>query len=710
MEFNQTDMNELEKRLEEVLRVRQGRPPDDAELADLLSPADRGLFAEQLESLRRQGRVARTRRGGWALPGQIGMAAGRLQRHVKGFAFLIPNDPEAGDIFIPASQMNGAMHGDRVLVTLSSCVRNGERKQEGAVREVLERARDRLVGVFESTENGGYVIPDNTRIGMDLFIPQRHQGAARNGMKVVAEITRWPEGQRGPAGRVVEVLGPADDVGVDILSIIREMGLPDRFPDSVLRESAQIAQTVPPQWLEGRLDLRDRTVFTIDGADAKDLDDAVSVEELPGGWRLGVHIADVSQYVRPGTALDGEALLRGTSVYLVDRVVPMLPEALSNGICSLHAGPDRLTLSCVMDIDGRGTVTGYDIAKSVIRSSARMTYDDVNRVLAGDAGACRRYAALAPHFAAMARLAEALRDRRIGRGSLELDIDEARIELDAEGKPVHISPRERGQAHRMIEEFMLSANETVAGWLSGMEMPAIYRVHESPDPDRMRELALFAQNLGYRLGARPEETRPRDLQALLRAAQDTPEENILGRIVLRSMQKARYSPVNKGHFGLAAETYCHFTSPIRRYPDLFVHRVIHAALEDTVSDSWLRLQAGKAAEAARLSSERELAAQEAERAADDLKMTEYMSGHIGEVFDGILSGVTEFGLFVELPSTIEGLVRMASLDDDYYVYDEKRYCLTGQRTRRVYRLGDPVRVVCVQADVARRQIGFEMAD
>ncbi|MGI5877758.1 MAG: ribonuclease R [Christensenellales bacterium] len=700
----------MEQQIEKALLSWQGRPPGDSELADALDPPDRAEFYDLLEKMRIDGRLVRTRRGGWTLPRLIGMAAGKVQRHPRGYAFLIQDDPDEEDIFIPAARLNGAMHGDRVLVMLGRRER-GDRRVEAEVREVLSHGRSRIVGLFEQGDAGGYVTPDDTRIGIDLFIPRHAQGGALGGMKVVAEITRWPEGQRGPAGRVIEVLGPATDVGVDILSIIREMELPDRFPERVLREAKRIPQTVPPEAVAGRLDLRGQVVFTIDGADAKDLDDAVSIEPLSGGgWRLGVHIADVSSYVRPGTALDEEAFARGTSVYLVDRVVPMLPEALSNGICSLNPGVDRLTLSCVMDTSPDGEVKDFTVSPSVIRSVARMTYDDVNRVLDEDPGACREYDALVPHFTEMARLAQALNARRMRRGSLELDIDEAYIEVDDEGKPVNITPRERGASHRMIEEFMLCANETVAAWLSNMEMPAVYRIHEQPDPDKMEELALFAEFLGCRLSARPSAVRPGDLQALLRSAQNTPEENILGRIVLRSMRKARYSPENKGHFGLAATDYCHFTSPIRRYPDLFVHRVVHAVLAGSVTASWLREYTARAAEVARQSSEREIAAQEAERAADDLKMTEYMSRHVGEVFDGIISGVTEFGLFVELPSTIEGLVRMSSLDDDYYVYDEKRYCLIGRRTRRTYRLGDPVQVECMGTDLAQRRIEFEMAD
>ncbi|NLG37044.1 MAG: ribonuclease R [Clostridiales bacterium] len=700
----------MEHEIERALIKWQGRPPGDFELADALHPPDRGEFYDLLEKMRIEGRLVRTRRGGWTLPRQIGMAAGKVQRHSRGFAFLIQDDPDEEDIFIPAAQLNGAMHGDRVLVTLGRGER-GDRRAEAEVREVLSHGRSRIVGLFEASDSGGYVTPDDTRIGMDLFIPRHAQGGAQSGMKVVAEITRWPEGQRGPAGRVIEVLGSAADVGVDILSIIREMGLPDRFPERVLREAERIPQTVQPKAIEGRLDLRGQVVFTIDGADAKDLDDAVSVEPLPGdGWRLGVHIADVSSYVRPGTALDEEAFARGTSVYLVDRVVPMLPEALSNGICSLNPGVDRLTLSCVMDITPSGEVKDFAVSESVIRSAAHMTYDDVNRVLDANPDACREYDTLAPHFTQMARLAQALNARRMKRGSLELDIDEAYIEVDDEGKPVNITPRERGASHRMIEEFMLCANETVAAWLWNMGMPAVYRIHENPDPDKMKELALFAEFLGHRLSVRPGDVQPGDMQALLRSAHNTPEENILSRIVLRSMRKARYSPENKGHFGLAAANYCHFTSPIRRYPDLFVHRVVHAVLAGSITPSWLEAQAVRAAEAARQSSEREIAAQEAERAADDLKMTEYMSKHVGEVFDAIISGVTEFGLFVELPSTVEGLVRMTSLDDDYYIYDEKRYCLTGRRTRRTYRLGDPVQVECMGTDLAQRRIEFEMAD
>lgn len=448
------------------------------------------------------------------------------------------------------------------------------------------------------------------------------------------------------------------------------------------------------------------TIFTIDGADAKDFDDAVSISALPDGWRLGVHIADVASYVRAGTALDAEAFNRGNSIYLIDRVIPMLPEALSNGICSLNPGVDRLTLSCIMDVNREGMVTRFDISKSVIHSVARLTYDQVNHMLEQEPGTDPSLAAVEPSLRQMAELASVLHAMRIRRGCLELDIDEPYIQLDEAGRPIHVSPRKRGTAHRMIEEFMLLANETVAQWLTDMQMPGSFRVHDAPDPEKMTEFLRFAQGLGYTVSFSPQKVRSRDLQQLLNQAQNRPEEDILHRVMLRSLQKARYSPQDSGHFGLAAQHYCHFTSPIRRYADLFVHRVIHGVLEGAVNGEWMRRQAAQAAIVSVQASEREVVALEAERAVYDMKMAEYMSYHIGEEFDGVISGVTEFGLFVELPSTIEGLVRMSDLDDDYYVYDEGQYRLVGSRTGRVYRLGDSVRVQCLSADVSSRRIGF----
>jgi len=539
-----------------------------------------------------------------------------------------------------------------------------------------------------------------------MFIPQGSERGAWEGSKVVADITHYPEpdGRRGPEGKVTEVLGARGETGAEILSIIRNLGIPDTFPPKALAEAQAVASGFTMKDLEGRLDLRSDLIFTIDGADAKDLDDAVSLKKLPGGhWKLGVHIADVSHFVKAGGALDAEAWKRGTSVYLLNTVIPMLPEQLSNGVCSLHPGEDRLTLSCVMGLDSGGALVKSELAESVIKSSARLTYDEVNAILEdNDAAAIANRAALVETLRAMDELREVLRKKRMARGAIDLDIDEPRIELDDNGIPLEISTRYRGNAHKLIEEFMLAANETVALRLEEMGMPVVFRVHEPPDGEKMAELAVFLKNLGYAGRGLSQETRPAALQAVLGEVKGTKHESIIARIMLRSMKKAKYSTVNAGHFGLAARHYCHFTSPIRRYPDLMVHRMVRSALRGESPAAYEETAEPAAVQA----SETERTAMEAERAVDDLKMTEYMAGHVGEEYDGVISGVTDFGVFIELPNLIEGLVRMTDLQDDFYDLDKKTYSLYGRHTGRRLSLGDKMRVRVAGVDIDARQINF----
>lgn len=690
-----------------LLKTWVGKPPEEQELCQRL-----GLEGPEavlwLREWEQEGLIVCNRKGGYGLPAQWGYVAGRVQRNAKGFAFLV-TDAQEDDLFIPANGLGGAMHGDFVLANLSHRPHADNRRQECEVVRVLKRAHTQVVGRYEPTSQGGYVVCDEARLGSDVFIAPRYRNGAQKGDKVVCRILRYAGQRKDAQGEITEVLGGAGDAGVDVLAIIRSKKLPDGFPDPVLREAAQMPKRVTKEARAARLDLRQEVVVTIDGADSKDFDDAVSIRKTAGGWQLGVHIADVSAYVREGSALDKEALARGNSVYLLDRVLPMLPESLSNGICSLNPDVDRLTLSCIMELDAAGQVLRADLAQSVIHSHARLTYDEVNDLLEKqDAETARRLSAVAPALQEMQRLAAVLYARRVERGALNLDIPEPAFRLDETGHCVEVTVRARGTAHKMIEEFMLAANETVAAFLDGREIPTIYRVHEDPSQEKMEDLDLFVRNFNLKIEGVHKGVKPKALQQVLEAVQGQPAEGILSRVLLRSLQKARYAPENKGHFGLAAQNYCHFTSPIRRYSDLVVHRCVKAVLEGRVTGPWLEQMRERVPDWAQQCSEREVVAVEAERAVDDLKMTEYMADHVGEAFQGVISGVTEFGLFVELPCTVEGLVHITNLDDDFYVYDEKQYALIGRRRRKVYRLGDPARVRVVKADVDTRKIDFEL--
>ena len=671
--------------------------------------ADKNELSAALDEMVASYELLRTKKGTYALPEQLGYVVGKMQRKERGFGFLIPDEGDE-DVFIPASEMNGAFGGDRVLASFSHKSPKDKRK-EGIVLRILERGRTELVGTFDEIPSGGFLVPEDRSWGSDVFIPRDKKKGAKKGDKVVVKITKY-EAERGrnPIGEVAEVLGSSEDIGVDILCIIKEKGIPTEFDKNTLAEAAK-AGNIAKSDLKDRLDLTGKVVVTIDGADAKDLDDAISIAKTPAGnYLLGVHIADVSNYVKPGTALDDEAYERATSVYFVDRVIPMLPESISNGICSLSEGVLRLTMSCFMEIDARGKVISYDIRKSYIKSTARLTYDEVNDIFDGDKEAIKKRKNIQEHLYEMKNLAETLTAARYRRGSLELDIDEAHIQVNEEGIPVSISPRTRGISHRMIEEFMLAANETVARHVANMELPFMYRVHAQPDPEKLKEFLRFSHNLGYHIKGSSDDIRPKQLQEILDAADGKPEENVLNMIMLRTMQKAVYSSNNIGHFGLASKCYCHFTSPIRRYPDLIVHRVLKGIIDGKIFGGYIEQFGNRAAGIALHCSERERRAMLAERDVDDLKMTEYMSQHVGEVFDAVISGVTEFGIFAELPNTIEGLIRMTSLDDDYYVYEEQGYQLRGQRHGNVYKLGQKIKVRCIKADIAMRNIDFEPAE
>ena len=576
----------------------------------------------------------------------------------------------------------------------------------------------RAVGLYQSSENFGFVVPDNKKLP-DIFIPREKKKDAYDGAKVVAEYIESREEGKSPEGEIIEVLGGRDEPGIDMLSVVRALGIPDEFPEKVLNQAQRVSKPVSETDCVMRRDLRAVRMVTIDGEDARDLDDAVSLEEKDGRWLLGVHIADVADYVQENSALDWEAKERGTSVYLPDRVIPMLPKELSNGCCSLNAGEDRLALSCLMEVDKGGNIGNYEIVESVIRVDKRMSYTQVQKILDGDEALWEAYRDEAPMLTEMAKLSKVLRQKRKERGAVDFDFPESKIELDENGEPLSIHPHERNDATKLIEDFMLAANETVAQHFYWLEEPFLYRVHDNPDPEKMQQLSVFLGNFGYRLhigrkqGKRQEngaDVHPKQLQKLLDQIEGTPEEAMLSRLILRSMKRAVYSPDCSGHFGLAATHYCHFTSPIRRYPDLQIHRIIKESLRGRLNEKRIEHYEHILPEVAKHSSEMERRADEAERETIKMKKVQYMEAHVGETFEGVISGVTEWGFFVELPNTVEGLVRVTSLTDDFYQYYEDTYELVGEVTNRRYKLGQKVYVMVEHCDRILRTIDFILAD
>lgn len=671
---------------------------------------DLELFRNVVLELEDEGKIFKTHKDRYGVPERMGLITGRFQGNERGFGFVAPDEQGSKDIFISADLINGAMHNDRVVARVNKKI-IGDKKAEGEIIRIIERANTTVVGTFESSRYFGFVIPDDKRISGDIFIPKDEFNNAKPGQKVVAEIVKWPEQRRNAEGKVIEVLGDKDEVGTDILSIIKSFNLNEEFPEEVVKQAEAISDTVTESMAKGRRDLRGLRMVTIDSEDARDLDDAVSIERLPdGNYRLGVHIADVSFYVKENSPLDREALKRGTSVYLVDRVIPMLPRKLSNGICSLNPHVDRLAFTVIMDIDSAGRVYNHEIFDSVINIDERMTYKNVYKILAeNDEELIKRYDYLVDDFKTMEELAVILRKKRMARGAIDFDFDEARILLDEKGKPVEIRRYEMTISNRMIEEFMLVCNETVAEHFYWTNTPFVYRIHEDPDTEKIEAFGEFAKNLGYHLKG-INKIHPRALQQLLEKVKGTKEEIIISTVMLRSLQKAKYSHESIGHFGLAAKFYCHFTSPIRRYPDLIIHRIMKEYIKGRMTPEREEYLNKNLPEIARLCSEKERAADEAERETEDLKKVEFMKEQEGDIFEGIISNVTSFGMFVELDNTIEGLVRMGSLDDDYYIFDEKQYCLIGERTRKIYRIGDPVKVRLAKADMASRQIDFMLVE
>lgn len=703
-------MDDRKERILGFMREDAYKPLLFGELLTVLDvpKADVQLFKNVMDELEAEGKIFKTHKDRYGVPERMNLIVGRLQGNERGYGFVIPDEEDVKDVFISADSLNGAMHNDRVIARINKKL-IGDKRAEGEIIRIVERTNKTIVGTFESSKYFGFVVPDDRRISADIFIPKDEVNGAKSGQKVVAEILLWPGKRRNAEGKVVEIIGDRDEPGADILSIIKLHNLSEEFPESVVIQAESIGQTVTEEMCKGRRDLRGLRMVTIDGEDAKDLDDAVSIERLPNGnYKLGVHIADVSHYVTEDSPLDREALKRGTSVYLVDRVIPMLPRALSNGICSLNPQIDRLSFTVMMEIDSTGKVVDHEIFESVINTNERMTYTNVYKILVEkDKELTERYDYLVEDFRTMEELAMILRSKRIQRGAIDFDFEEAKILLDDKGKPVEIKRYEITIANKVIEEFMLACNETVAEHFFWANVPFVYRVHEDPDTDKIENFSEFVHNLGYSLKG-INKIHPKALQDLLAKVKNTREERIISTVMLRSLQKAKYTQLNQGHFGLAAKYYSHFTSPIRRYPDLIIHRIMKEYLTGKIDAKREGELIDSLPDIARLCSQRERVAEEAERDTEDLKKVEYMKKYEGQVFEGIISNVTSFGMFIELDNTIEGLVRMSNMEDDYYVFNEKQYCLMGERTRKVYRIGDVIKVILARADVAARKIEFSI--
>lgn len=691
----------------ELLEDEMYVPLKEKELAAFMQVAkeDREEFRKVLDALLREGKVQVTAKGKYIKPDER-LLTGTFIGNAKGFGFVEIEGREE-DLYVPEAMVNNAFHLDRVQVELLPGKRG--KRQEAVVRKVLEHGARQIVGTYEQSASFGFVIPDDGKIGTDIFVPKERSKGAVDGHKVVVELISYGDERHKPEGKIVEILGHINDPGVDILSIIRGYDLPEAFGEKVMNQAERIPDTVSEADRAGRTDLRDVQMVTIDGEDAKDLDDAVSLSKEGEWYHLGVHIADVSNYVQENSALDWEALERGTSVYLVDRVIPMLPHRLSNGICSLNQGVDRLALSCLMTIDTKGNVTDYQIVESVIRVDRRMSYTSVRKILEDhDEQECREYEALVPMFEQMAELAAVLRQKRHKRGSIDFDFPETKILLDPEGHPVDIRPYERNVATKIIEDFMLIANETVAQHFFWLEIPFVYRTHDNPDPEKIMKLSTFLHNFGYYIKTSRDEIHPKEIQKLLDKMEGTPEEALISRLTLRSMKQAKYTVECSGHFGLACQYYCHFTSPIRRYPDLQIHRIIKEQLRGRLSEKRQEHYQEKLPAVAERSSKMERRADEAERETEKLKKAEYMEGHIGEIFEGVISGITSWGVYVELPNTVEGMIHVSKLPGDYFYYDENAYEMVGQDTGRKYRLGESLKVCVDGVERMTRSIDFSI--
>lgn len=708
----QTMMEEQKQQICALMREPAYRPMKLKELCILLDvPRERrGELKAVLDALVAEGKIGLSPRGKYGRP-DVFTLTGAYHGNPRGFGFVTVEGRDT-DVFIPADRTGEAMDGDTVRISIEREV--GRKRAEGRVQQVLEHAVKEVVGLYRAGKAFGFVLPDNQRLLQDIYVPEGQSLGAKTGDKVVVRLTSYGGARKKPEGRVTEVLGGSTAPGVDIRSVVRACGLPETFPEDVLMEAERMPETVDASAAAGRLDLRKVQMVTIDGDDAKDLDDAVSLsfDEKKGLYHLGVHIADVSAYVREGSALDREALSRGTSVYLPDRVLPMLPRALSNGICSLNQQQDRLALSCLMTIDETGLIVDHEIAETLIRVDRRMSYQNVNAIITkNDARRKEQYAEFVPMLLQMKTLSGLLRTKRKKRGGIDFDFPESKITLDQKGRPIKVEPYEVNDANRLIEDFMLAANETVAETYFWQETPFLYRTHEPPTPEKIQELSLFAARFGFRVHAGQDGTvHPGEIQKLLSEIDGAPEEALIQRMALRSMKQARYTVDCVGHFGLAARYYTYFTSPIRRYPDLQIHRIIKESLRGRLLEERLEHYTEILPGVAEQSSKLERRADEAERLCDKMKKAEYMRRFVGEEFDGLISGVTGFGFYVELQNTCEGLVSVTSLTDDYYIFDEARLTLQGEHTHRSFSLGQKVRIMVIGADKLMGTVDFRLAD
>ena len=735
--MEETLMEERKQMLLTLMKDPTYVPMKLKELAMLLGvpKEQRKDLEEVLNELVASGKVGISKKGKYARS-EVFAQTGIFSAHHRGFGFVTIEGRD-GDLFVPPDDTGDAMDGDTVQVIIDENGRGG--RAEARVLKVLKHANETLIGTFEKNKSFGFVIPDNPRITMDIFIPQGKENGAVSGHKVVVKLDTYATRNKNPEGHVQEILGHINDPGVDILSIVRAYGLPEEFPEDVMEEVSYAPEELSADYVaeelgkNGRVDLRDVPMVTIDGEDAKDLDDAVSVskETINGEtiYHLGVHIADVSHYVKEGTPLDAEAYKRGTSVYLVDRVIPMLPHRLSNGICSLNAGCDRLAMSCLMDIDEKGIIVGHKICESVVRIDRRMTYTAVNAILEAKNGTeepqtdapekekskekaefakkcLEEYVDFVPMFLLLDETARVLRKKRMARGAVDFDFPECKIILDAKGRPVEIRPYERNAATMLIEDCMLAANETVAEDYYWQQIPFLYRSHEKPDGEKIKRFGILINNFGYSIRLQNGELHPKEMQKLLEKAAGSPEEALLARLALRSMKQAKYTTECMGHFGLAANYYTHFTSPIRRYPDLQIHRIIKENLHGGLTKKRIAHYEKILPEVAIWTSSRERLADEAERETDKAKKVQFMERHIGEEFTGVISGISNYGFYVELPNTVEGMVRLANLDGDYYVFDEEHYELVGERTRKKFKLGQTVKIQVVSVDRYLKTIDF----
>ena len=704
-------MEEQEQKILQLLKDENYKPMKPKEIAMLMRVPKNEYndFLNVLGNLELNLKIQKNRKNQYRIVEKV-YYDGIYRKHSKGFGFVkIESDED--EIYISKDNSLNALNGDRVLIEIVE-EKNKLKKAEGRIVKILKHEKNTVVGIFQNNKNFGFVVPDDKNFGTDIFISKKNFGKARNNHKVLVQITKYPQKGKKAEGKIIEVLGNVNEAGVDMLSLIKENNLPARFPEQVVQEAIKCGNKIDETDIKNRVDLRGQNIFTIDGEDAKDLDDAVRVIKLENGnYKLDVHIADVSYYVKPNSLLDQEALIRGTSIYMLARVIPMLPRELSNGICSLNAGEDRFTLSCSMEINEKGDVISTEIYKAVINVTERMSYTDVQKILDNsDEEVVNKYKKYIKDFKLMEELALILKNKRLDKGYLNLEIPESKIELDIDGRVVNIKKYETSFANEIIEQFMLTANEQIAEKFYWLDAPFIYRVHEKPDYEKVQELNKFLINFGLMIKANKDNIYPKEFAKILDQVKGKEEEKVVSNLVLRTLKIARYEEINEGHFGIASKYYCHFTSPIRRYPDLFIHRVISKYLEENydVDEKFILEYKEQAKDRAKRASEREKIATKVERDSEALKKAEFMENKIGEEYNGIISSVTSFGIFVELDNTVEGLIRFDDLGNEYFIYDEEKKRLIGEKTNKIYKIGDKVRIRVKDANKLLRTVDFEL--